>query len=287
MERGGNEFFVGEPPYQMYVQYWAPGAGAPDRPYPLVLVHGAAHTGVAWTSTPDGRPGWAPYFAERGWPVYVVDWPGVGRSGHVPNFLGMGSSPVVDALVSLLRRIGPSVMLGHSMGGAMTFLTAGRAPEEVRAMVLVTASAPANTAPVRPAVTLAEPVVYDRAQARALLGESEALSQDIYEHYYRSLVPISPRIMNAALHQNEDFRVECPEVVRSRPILFIVAEQDVMISPDRSGPAAAFFGVVPTMVGADWGLSGHGHMLIIAPGNLEVAARVSAWLDALPCDDGR
>lgn len=276
----GHEFFVGDPPHQMYVQEWAPAGGAPGRPYPLVLVHGAGHTGVAWTSTPDGHPGWAHYFAGLGWPVYVVDWPGVGRSGFAADFLTMGSVPVVDALVALLERIGPSTIMGHSMGGAMTYLAAERAPKHVRAMVLVTPSAPANTSPVRTAYPTDAAVRHDRAWARALFGRYKAPPPEAFEQYYRSLVPTSPSIMNAAFHQNEGFRIERPDVVRNRPILFIVAEEDLTITPDRSDPAAAFLGVIPTRVGADWGLPGHGHMLIIEEGYLDVAERVAQWLEA-------
>lgn len=280
MAQGANEFFVGNPPHQMYVQYWVPADGAPKRPYPLVLVHGAGHTGVVWSSTPDGRPGWAPYFAKRGWQVYVVDWPGMGRSGFAPDFLTMGSAAVVNALVALLDRIGPSAVLGHSMGGAMTYLTAERAPNQVCAMVLMTPSAPANTAPVRPAVPLTEPARNDRTLARALFANSKLFPQEAFEQYYSSLVPTSPSIMNAAYHRNNDWWIENPDVVSNRPILFVVAEEDHTVTPDRSKPAAAFFGVQPTVVGADWGLPGHGHMLIIEQGNLDVAKHVAEWLEA-------
>lgn len=280
MASGGDEFFVGDPPYQMYVQRWAPPDGSPRRSCPLVLVHGAGHTGVAWTSTPDGRPGWAPYFAGQGWPVYVVDWPGVGRSGFAPDFLSMGSGPIVKALVALLDRIGPSVIMGHSMGGAMAFLTADRAPDQVPAMVLVTPSAPANAGLHRPAVPADAPVRTDRATARSRFGSSMAPPDAAFEQYYRSLVPLSPSIMNAAHHQNDYFRIDHPDVVRSRPILFITAEEDLTIMPDRSGPSSAFLGVTPVKVGPDWGLPGHGHMIIIEPGNLVVAEKVAGWLEA-------
>src|SRR2546426_597155 len=61
---------------QMYVEYQIPDA--PPK-YPIVLVHGGSHTGASWQGTPDGRPGWADFFLQRGWPVYVVDQPGRGR----------------------------------------------------------------------------------------------------------------------------------------------------------------------------------------------------------------
>ncbi len=64
---------------QMYVEYQIP-EGPPK--YPIVLVHGGSHTGASWQGTPDGRPGWVDFFVQHGWPVYVVDQPGRGRSPY-------------------------------------------------------------------------------------------------------------------------------------------------------------------------------------------------------------
>lgn len=54
------------------------------RPYPLVLIHGAAQTATNWMGTPDGRKGWAEYFAEQGYVVYMIDQPMRGRSAWHP-----------------------------------------------------------------------------------------------------------------------------------------------------------------------------------------------------------
>jgi pimeloyl-ACP methyl ester carboxylesterase len=67
---------------QMYVQYRIPkNVSAP----PIVMVHGSGHTGVTYETTPDGREGWATYFARKNFPVYVVDHVGRGRSGFDPT----------------------------------------------------------------------------------------------------------------------------------------------------------------------------------------------------------
>jgi len=63
---------------QMYVQYMIPQR---TTTLPLILVHGANHTGKTFETTPDGREGWATYFVRRGTPVYIVDHAGRGRSG--------------------------------------------------------------------------------------------------------------------------------------------------------------------------------------------------------------
>src|SRR5262245_522880 len=46
----------------MYVEVMVPKQIR--SPYPIVLIHGAAQTGVDWLVTPDGRPGWAYNFLD-------------------------------------------------------------------------------------------------------------------------------------------------------------------------------------------------------------------------------
>ena len=67
---------------QMYVQYRVPKT---ISGVPVVMVHGSGHTGVTYETTPDGREGWATYFARKNFPVYVVDHVGRGRSGFDPT----------------------------------------------------------------------------------------------------------------------------------------------------------------------------------------------------------
>ncbi|HWY88994.1 MAG TPA: alpha/beta fold hydrolase [Gemmataceae bacterium] len=71
---------------QMYVEYQIPAQV--KHPYPIVLVHGGGGQGLDWTSTPDGRPGWATLLLEEGYKVYVVDRPGHGRSPFHPDLNG-------------------------------------------------------------------------------------------------------------------------------------------------------------------------------------------------------
>jgi len=182
---------------QMYVHYRIP-RGA--KKYPVVLVHGGGLTGVTYESTPDGREGWATYFARNGHAVYVVDFPGRGRSGYdttqinkakvdadvslVPEmrrttsesawtsfrfgpalgqlypgvqfpvnaadaFAGQGvpygevtleGGALVQgpqALVALLDKIGPSVLLVHSQSGPFADRVVGMRPNLVKAVINV------------------------------------------------------------------------------------------------------------------------------------------------------
>jgi pimeloyl-ACP methyl ester carboxylesterase len=49
------------------------------------LIHGAAQTATNWMGTPDGRKGWAEYFVEQGYVVYMIDQPMRGRSAYHPG----------------------------------------------------------------------------------------------------------------------------------------------------------------------------------------------------------
>ena len=68
----------------LYAQYQIPPG---ERPLPIVMLHGGCQTGKTWDTTPDGREGFQTIFVRRGFAVYVIDFPGRGRSG-IPSFSG-------------------------------------------------------------------------------------------------------------------------------------------------------------------------------------------------------
>ena len=84
--------WVGEPGKEemrgaMYVEVWVP-KGIRYK-YPIVFVQsGGGQTNVALLMTPDGRPGWAYDFVNRGYTVYMLDLPARGRSAYVPGVDG-------------------------------------------------------------------------------------------------------------------------------------------------------------------------------------------------------
>jgi len=183
---------------QMYVEYQIPK----NRTHriPLVFIPGYGQMGQAFWFTPDGRPGWAPYFLKRGYAVFVVDQPARGRStwnsedgeladpstalvaqqlftsperfnlwpaAHLhTQWVGRGvpgdyvfdqflksqeaSLPGIgdqegltsDALVALVDRIGPAVLIPHSQPGSSTWLAGDRRPNLVKAIVALEPGGP-------------------------------------------------------------------------------------------------------------------------------------------------
>ncbi|HEX3447041.1 MAG TPA: alpha/beta fold hydrolase, partial [Isosphaeraceae bacterium] len=83
--------YVGEPGKEVmggsaYVEVWVPKQI--KHPYPIIYIHGAGQTATDWLQTPDGRAGWAYYFAKLGYVQYMVDSPARGRSPYVPDHDG-------------------------------------------------------------------------------------------------------------------------------------------------------------------------------------------------------
>ena len=92
---------------QMYVEKLEPLQV--KQPYPLVLIHGAAQTATNWMMTPDGRKGWAEYFLELGYVVYMVDQPARGRSVWHPDVNGklrMYTAPQIEQLFTASATLG-------------------------------------------------------------------------------------------------------------------------------------------------------------------------------------
>ena len=76
----------------MYVEVWEPKKIT--HPYPVVFVVSSAGQGeYELMQTPDGRAGWAYDFVNRGYTVYMMDFPGHGRSAFVPGLDGTLTPP--------------------------------------------------------------------------------------------------------------------------------------------------------------------------------------------------
>lgn len=78
----GRHFYAG----QMFVEVYVPKEIT--HPYPLIFFHGAGQTNLNWLGTPDHRQGWADFFLEQGYVVYLAEQPARGRSAYHPEIDG-------------------------------------------------------------------------------------------------------------------------------------------------------------------------------------------------------
>jgi pimeloyl-ACP methyl ester carboxylesterase len=82
---------------QMYVQYLIPKAVR--HAIPIVLVHGGSGQMLHYMGGGFGASGWAHYYVQQGYKVYLVDRAGHGRSVYHPDALGpSGPVPTYEAI---------------------------------------------------------------------------------------------------------------------------------------------------------------------------------------------
>lgn len=272
---GGTEYLVGSWPGQLRVTRY-PAAGRENAPR-AVFVHGGSHTGVCWSSTPDRRAGWARQFVARGYDVHVVDYIDIGRPYPV---LERTAGEVLDALAALLHRIGPATVVGHSLGGGLAIKATERVPELVEAAVLL---APASVETRNPGVLPARPgevAVLPREVAVEYLANAPKFPQPDIEAWLATLVPYSPHLRNAGSGATPELKVDPARaaVWRTVPALLLLAEEDRTVAPETAARTARAMGVVPSLLGADWNLPGHGHMFIVERDSDVIADRVLGWL---------
>jgi pimeloyl-ACP methyl ester carboxylesterase len=98
---------------------------------PLVLVHGVGARADRWQRNVDP-------LAAAGYHVYALDLPGHGFAAKGGRF-EYSVAGYTDFLQDFVRRVadGPAVLVGTSLGGAIAASLACRAPDAVRALVLV------------------------------------------------------------------------------------------------------------------------------------------------------
>ena len=274
-------FWVGDAAAPMYVERLEPADGA-RHPYPLVLVHGAGQTGASWMATPDGREGWAPYFVRRGFTTYVVDLPGHGRSGMPRDFHQWSGLRYVEAIEALLAASGPALVLTHSMGGRVGWKLVERSPDRIVGLFAVTPAPPPNLLPRNPTPLPEDAIFYlDEAVARALFGNTAAFPHDAWDTFLSTLVPESPRAVNEGRKAaGPELYVENRDAFRGIPAAALAAELDAADPPEVVQLSADYFGIPVIRTDLDWGLPGHGHMLMLERGNRELAERIADWLEA-------
>ena len=100
---------------------------------PIILVHGAWSRGSTWDSVKAN-------LRKLGYDVFAPDLPGHGDDKTPPEDVGLDdyAKPIAD----LLNRVGPALLVGHSMGGMVISAAAELAPEKASKLVYVTAFLP-------------------------------------------------------------------------------------------------------------------------------------------------
>src|SRR5437879_13870474 len=82
----------------MYLEVWF--SEKIRHQFPIVFIRGGGgQRAYSLLQTPEGRPGWAYDFVGQGYAIYMMDYPGQGRSAYVPGVDGSLTPPRSDPLM--------------------------------------------------------------------------------------------------------------------------------------------------------------------------------------------
>lgn len=233
---------------------------------PILMIHGAFTGWWIWQN-------WLGEFARLGWPSYALSLRG--HEGSRPlsrsQLLTTRLADYVDDVLTVLSRLGASIIIGHSLGGIVAQKVAERAG--ARALVLVASVGPGQLGPHDVDFPEDEPAEFqesyasDRARYR--------IPDEVFVDVLARLVPESPRALNDGRGRTsiERAAVECP-------ILVVGADLDEtkVPAPER---IAEFYSSTYIVV------NGSAHDVMVDHKWREAALSIDAWLrDALQLPAG-
>jgi len=231
----------------------------------------------------------------RLWPQARLhtQWPGTGAPGdavfdqfyasQLPSIQDFTLQQVLnaDAIVALLDRIGPAIVLTHSQSGAFGWPVADRRPDLVKAIVAVEPNGPPffditnvpapewfrdSATQTRPWGVTAVPLSYappaKNTSDLAILRQEKSDAPDLAKCWLQK----SPAR-------------QLPNLQKI-PILIMTAEASYHAPYDHcTVKYLEQAGVHSTWIKlADIGIHGNGHMMMLEKNNLDIAAVISSWL---------
>ena len=265
----------------------------------LVLVHGGGHTGVCFQCTPDGRPGWAHRFVERGFPVVVADLPGMGRSGH-PSPESIDGLLMVEGLAALVSCLDSRlVLLTHSMSGPYGWQLLERLPGRFAAVVGVAPGPPGNIQDPVPVLSETDAeievsykggvvrfdkmVQFEPSRLTEMFTHTARFPRDHLREYVASLVATP---LTAILERfdvgGSQLRMRNPEHVAGVRVLVVTGTEDALHPREQDrdivswlnshGAAAEHFWL------EDFSITGNGHMMMLEDNSDAIADLIADWL---------
>ncbi len=221
-----------------------------------------------------------------------TQWPGAGAPGD-PVFDQFYSSQVTaiqdfmlqqtlnrDALVALLEKIGPAILLTHSQSGAFGWPVADARPDRVKALLSIEPSGP----PFFDVETIGAPQWFrDAAKTRVWGVTAMPLAYS----------PAAASASDLAIVQQE--KPDAPNLARcwmqkapARTLPNLQKVSHLIVTAEASYHAAYDHCTVKYLeqagVQATWikldeaGIRGNGHMVMIEKNNQEIAAAIARWL---------
>ena len=248
------------------------GASGATHPVPLLFVHGAWHAAWCWDEH------FLDFFADRGYRALALSFRGHGQSPTSKRLRDLSFADYIDDVTTVAQSLPtPPVVIGHSMGGAVTqlYLTANDAP----AAVLMCSAPPQGYLGSGLRWIRRHPVHFAKL---SIAGESLRYVNTPELARERFFSPGTPEDLvrrYAARLQEESARSGVDGLVRlprpkkvTAPVLVMGATQDGAVSPAEVRATARAYRTEPVF------FPDMGHDMMLEPGWEQVADRLDNWL---------
>jgi pimeloyl-ACP methyl ester carboxylesterase len=237
------------------------------------------------------------------WPTAHLhnQWPGEGKPGDAafdqfyfsqfPSLTEFAKQQEINppALIALLEKVGPAILLTHSQSGAFAWPVADKRPDLVRANVAVEPNGP----PVHeldfkgaPDWFAENPREKPYGLGEIALGYAPPLTGDAKLEFVRQEKSDKPDLARCWM-QKEPAR-KLPNVAKV-PTLIVVSEASYHAGYDHcTAGYLAQAGVANTLIRLpDVGIHGNGHMMMLEKNNQSIARVMADWIERIVGRDRR
>ena len=253
-----------------------PGRGTTSRP-PILFVHGLWAGAWLWER-------WLPVAADRGRDTWAIELRGRNGSRPVPDLGRVRIDGFVRDVRDALDRIGPAVLVGHSMGGLVAQAVGAADPNVLaaaflcsvppRGIVALTGPLLRQAGAYLPAMVRGRPFAPRRADADALIMNEVAPSERdaLFARFIADSGTVAREIaLGRVAVDPADIRI---------PVLVGGATHD------RISPPALHPKLVGRYGARELVFEGRGHLIMLEDGWRERAGLVLDWADEVAAGSG-
>jgi pimeloyl-ACP methyl ester carboxylesterase len=192
---------------ELHVEQWGPSDGSPRA----LLLHGLTSSAVIWWQIGEA-------LADRGWSVTAPDLRGHGRSPRASSYRLDELRDDVLALGS-----GWDLVVGHSLGGALTVLALSKDPSFAHRAVLIDPALQTDPEGVE-AFLGATLTLVASADVDAYQAEHPAWHRRAVETWVESHRAVDPEAVTAILRENQPWQITETARELSLPVHVIAAD---------------------------------------------------------------
>jgi pimeloyl-ACP methyl ester carboxylesterase len=267
-----------------------------------IMLHGNASNGLYWKITPDGRIGWADYFAQQGFNVFVPDWPGVGRSQYIESAL-VDNTLLETAFGDMIKILDQKlIVFTHSSSGPFGWKLLENYSKYISHLVAISPGPMGNIQPITNVLSESNSIVEAQMgpitykidlnspivlgidfYLKKFIGSGTQFPLENLDSYIGTLVPARSKVM----YERLNIKDSAPKIITLKnslntKVLVLVGDRDPDYPKEFVEKTVNFLkeNKIDTTFYwlADFEIIGNAHMLMVEKNNQEIADLIIKYL---------